>query len=246
MLKSFQRIKGLGVFADYSPPAGMVDFGAKKLNPELPQCSFTIATDADNINETNFTTSTHVVRVFNSDFIADNLNFAGSHFKPILLLGSESEAAQKEIERCEAMHKRAAELAAAFAKESGDAGKALSSAKTTSSAHIKKTVGLVAAFGSTQLEAELRTVALALSEHTLSEQAFNDDIRLAHTSATEAVGLCGLASGVAGRSRPSDRIARLHPAGACGATCASDAPLDACAYQNQRGTRRAYSSHCRP
>jgi len=96
---------------------------AKKLNPELPQCSFTIATDAGNINESNFTTSTHVVRVFNSDFIADNLNFAGSHFKPILLLGSESEAAQKEIERCEAMHKRAAELAAAFAKESGDAAK---------------------------------------------------------------------------------------------------------------------------
>jgi wobble nucleotide-excising tRNase len=211
MLKSFQRIKGLGVFADYAPPVGMIEFGvknliygwnysgkttlsrlvamleAKKLNPELPQCLFTIATDAGYVNETNFTTSTHVVRVFNADFVADNLNFAGSHFKPILLLGSESEAAQNEIERCDAMHRRATELAVAFAKESADAAKALSSAKTTSSAHIKKTVGLVAAFGSTQLDAELRTVALALSEHTLSEQAFNDDIKLAHTSATEAL-----------------------------------------------------------
>ena len=136
MLKSFQRIKGLGVFADYTPPAGTVEFSVKNLiygwnysgkttlsrlvamleskalNPELPQCSFTIATDAGNITEANLKSTSHVVRVFNSDFVADNLNFAGSHFRPILLLGSESEAAQKEIERCEAMHLRAVNGAA--------------------------------------------------------------------------------------------------------------------------------------
>lgn len=211
MLKSFQRIKGLGVFTDYSPPTGTAEFGvknliygwnysgkttlsrlvamleAKKINPELPQCSFTIATDAGNVTEANLSASSHVVRVFNSDFIADNLNFAGSHFKPILLLGSESEAAQKEIERCEAMHKRANDLVAGLTKESGDATKALSSAKTTASANIKKTLGLVAAFGSTQLDIELRSISLGLSEYTLSEQAFNADIKLAHTSATEAL-----------------------------------------------------------
>jgi len=125
MLKCFQRIKGLGVFADYSLPAGTAEFGvknliygwnysgkttlsrlvamleAKKLNPEQPKCSFTIATDEGNVTETNVSTSSHVVRVFSSDFVADSLNFAGSHFKPILLLGSESEAAQREIERCD-------------------------------------------------------------------------------------------------------------------------------------------------
>ena len=31
MLKSFQRIKGLGVFADYAPPAGTDEFGVKNL-----------------------------------------------------------------------------------------------------------------------------------------------------------------------------------------------------------------------
>ena len=205
MLKSFQRIKGLGVFADYAPPAGTTEFGvknliygwnysgkttlsrlvamleSKRINPELPQCSFTIATDVGNVTEANFASCSHVVRVFNSDFVADNLNFAGSHFKPILLLGSESEAAQKEIERCEAMHKRATDLAATLAKESSEAAKALSGAKTAASANIKKTVGLVAAFGSTQLDSELRTVGLALSEHTLAQQAFDDDIKIAHT-----------------------------------------------------------------
>jgi wobble nucleotide-excising tRNase len=211
MLKSIQRIKGLGVFADYAPPAGTTEFGvknliygwnysgkttlsrlvamleAKRLNPELPQCSFTIVTDAGNVTEANFQSTPHIVRVFNSDFVADNLNFAGSHFKPILLLGSESEAAQKEIERCEAMHRRAVEGAAKHVNEAVAASRALSAAKTSTSATIKKTIGLVAAFGSTQLEAELRIVNLALVDHTLSTPAFDDDIKLAHASAKEAL-----------------------------------------------------------
>ena len=98
MLKSFQRINGLGVFADYAPPAGTVEFGVKNLiygwnysgkttlsrlvamlesktlNSELPSCSFTITTDAGSITEANFTSTTQIVRVFNSDFVADNLN----------------------------------------------------------------------------------------------------------------------------------------------------------------------------
>ena len=211
MLKSFQRIKGLGVFADYTAPAGTAEFGVKNLiygwnysgkttlsrlvamleskalNPELPQCSFTISTDAGNVTEANFNSTLHVVRVFNSDFIADNLNFTGSHFKPILLLGSESEAAQKEIERCEAMHKRAVDGAAEQSKEIAAATKELSAAKTATSAMIKKTIGIVAAFGSTQLDAELRIVGLGLKDYALEADAFVADIKLAHTSAKESL-----------------------------------------------------------
>ncbi len=211
MLKSFQRIKGLGVFADYAPPAGTVEFGVKNLiygwnysgkttlsrlvamlesktlNPELPPCSFTITTDAGSITEANFKSTSQIVRVFNSDFVADNLNFAGSHFKPILLLGSESEAAQKEIERCDAMYKRAVDGATKKSNESAVAIKALNSGKTTTSATIKKTIGLVAAFGSTQLDAELRTVALGLEDYALTPEALEADIKLAHSSAKESL-----------------------------------------------------------
>ncbi|MBR8305674.1 AAA family ATPase [Burkholderia cenocepacia] len=211
MLKSFQRIKGLGVFADYTPPAGTVEFGVKNiiygwnysgkttlsrlvamlesktLNPELPKCSFTIATDAGNVTEQNFHSTSHVVRVFNSDFIAENLNFAGSHFRPILLLGSESESAQKEIERCEVMHKRAVDGASEQSEAATAAAKALSSAKTTASATIKKAIGLVAAFGSTQLDAELRTINLGLGNYALGTEAFEADIKLAHASAKESL-----------------------------------------------------------
>lgn len=211
MLKSFQRIKGLGVFADYTAPVGTAEFGVKNLiygwnysgkttlsrlvamleskalNPELPQCSFTISTDTGNVTEANFKSTSHVVRVFNSDFIADNLNFAGSHFKPILLLGSESEAAQKEIDRCEAMHNRAVNGAAEQSKEIAAATKELSAAKTATSAMMKTTIGLVAAFGSTQLDAELRIVGLGLKDYALGADAYNADIKLVHTSARESL-----------------------------------------------------------
>ena len=211
MLTGFQRIKGLGVFADYTQPAATAEFGVKNLiygwnysgkttlsrlvamleskavNPELPQCSFTISTDEGNVTEANFMSTSHVVRVFNSDFIADNLNFAGSHFKPILLLGSESEAAQKEIERCEVMHKRATDRAAEQSKEAASATRAMSAAKTATSATIKKTIGLVAAFGSTQLDAELRIAGLGLTDCALGADAFDADIKLAHASAKESL-----------------------------------------------------------
>ena len=209
MLKSIQRIKGLGVFTDYAPPVGTAEFGvkniiygwnysgkttlsrligmleSKKVIPELPPCSFTIATDTGNVTEQNFTSTSHVVRVFNSDFIADNLNFAGSHFKPILLLGSESDAAQKEIERCEAMLQRAINAATEQSKGISEAIRKLSSAKTTASATIKNTIGLVAAFGSTQLEGEIRTVSLGLEDYALGPEAFDADIKLAHASNKE-------------------------------------------------------------
>jgi wobble nucleotide-excising tRNase len=197
MLKSFQRIKGLGVFADYTPAVGTAEFGVKNLiygwnysgkttqsrlvgmlesktlGPEFQKCSFSIATDTGNVTEANFTSTSHIVRVFNSDFIADNLNFAGSHFKPILLLGSESDATQKEIERYEAMHKRAVDGAAEQSKALAAATRDLSSAKTSVSASIKKVIGLVAAFGSTQLDAELRTVNNGLKDYFLGDEAFD-------------------------------------------------------------------------
>lgn len=111
MIKGISRIKGLGVYENYTKPAGTQEFGVKNLiygwnysgkttlsrlfaqlesklpNPDLLSCSFTFETDSDPITETNFTQSNLIVRVFNEDFVRDNLNFTGQSFKPILLLG---------------------------------------------------------------------------------------------------------------------------------------------------------------
>ncbi len=206
MLKGIQKIKGLGVFSNFAPPAGMAEFGvknliygwnysgkttlsrlfglldAKKPNPELPPCSFSIDSDQGVVTEANYQTCPHVVRVFNSDFVTENLNFAGTPFKPILLLGSESEAAQKEIERCEELAKRSAAGAAAAKKGADDAKKTLDKAKTDAAAAIKSTMSLVTFFGATQLDKELLTVGLGLEDYELSATALDADLKLARSS----------------------------------------------------------------
>jgi wobble nucleotide-excising tRNase len=123
MLKSIEKIKGLGVYHSYSKPAGTQDFGLKNLiygwnysgkttlsrlfaqleaksaNPDLSGCEFTFGTADDSITEKNFSQCKLSVRVFNSDFVRANLHFDGGSFNPILLLGKESEEAQRKIDQ---------------------------------------------------------------------------------------------------------------------------------------------------
>ena len=123
MLKSIEKIKGLGVYHSYSKPAGTQEFGIKNLiygwnysgkttlsrlfaqletkvaNPDLAGCEFTFATASDAITEKTFNHCNLSVRVFNSDFIRSNLHFDGGSFNPILLLGKESQEAQRKIDK---------------------------------------------------------------------------------------------------------------------------------------------------
>ena len=130
----------------------------------------------------NYQTCPQIVRVFNSDFVAENLNFAGTPFKPILLLGSESEAAQKEIDRCEELAKRAATGAADAKKTADDAKRTLDKTKTDAAASIKSTMSLVNFFGATQLDKELLTVGLGLEDYELAASALEANLKLARSS----------------------------------------------------------------
>jgi len=209
VFKSIQKIKGLGVFENYTQPPGTNEFGIKNLiygwnysgkttlsrlfglldtkkpNPDLPPFSFSIETDHGVVTETNYQTSPHIVRVFNSDFVAENLNFTGSSFRPILLLGSESDEAQKEIDRCDAMLKRALAGSGKTKKDAQSAKKALADAKTEEAQMIKSTMSLVTFFGAVQLDKELLTVRLGLEDYRLSDKAYEADIKLARTSDQE-------------------------------------------------------------
>lgn len=121
MIKGISKIKGLGVYDNYTKPIGTQEFGiknliygwnysgkttlsrlfaqleTKKLHHDLIGCEFSFEIDGPPITEKNLDQSDLIVRVFNSDFIRENLHFEGSNFKPILLLGKDSEDAQKKI-----------------------------------------------------------------------------------------------------------------------------------------------------
>ncbi len=123
MLKSIEKIKGLGVYQNYNKPVGTQEFGIKNLiygwnysgkttlsrlfaqleaktaNPDLAGCEFSFGFENEAITEKNFNRSNISVRVFNSDFVTANLHFEGGSFNPILLLGKESEEAQQKIDK---------------------------------------------------------------------------------------------------------------------------------------------------
>lgn len=213
MLKIIRKIKGLGVYDNYTPPAGTNDFSAKNLiygwnysgkttlsrlfslletkkpNPDLPDFYFSIETDQGVVTEASYQTSPHIVRVFNSDFVVENLNFTGSTFSPILLLGSGSDVSQTEIERCDGMLKRAKAGSEKVNSDTQIAKKTMSDAKTEAAQQIKSTMSLVSFFGTVQLDKELRTVSLGLDDYSLSDEAYDSDLKLARTSDQEQLPL---------------------------------------------------------
>ncbi len=209
VFKSIKKIQGLGVFNDYKAPSDIAEFGlknliygwnysgkttlsrlfrvieSKKTNPELPTFKFSIDTDNGLITDENFHESTQVVRVFNSDFILENLNFSGSPFKPILLLGTESEEAQNKIEKCEALSNRVLKKISDSKNSIDTSKKKLDKAKTDAAARIKTTIPLVSFFGSTQLDKELQTVMTTKENYKLSQSELESDLKLARTSDQE-------------------------------------------------------------
>lgn len=70
--------------------------------PDLASIEFTIQTDTGAIKQNNLTSHTLNVRVFNEDFIEENLLFEESQAKKIVILGKENVETKKEIDRLEA------------------------------------------------------------------------------------------------------------------------------------------------
>lgn len=209
MIKGISKIRNLGVYDNYTKPAGIKEFGVKNLiygwnysgkttlsrlfaqlesktpNTDLSGSSFTIETDEGPITEKNFTQTNQTVRVFNSDFIRDNLNFAGQSFKPILLLGKESEEAQKKLDHCEDLSKRTQEKLRGFTKEASKIESDFSAAKTSAAANIKKTLGLVEAYTATHLSRDITTISNLEDSQLQNEDKFRGDLKLSLTSDSE-------------------------------------------------------------
>ncbi|MCQ4254564.1 AAA family ATPase [Stutzerimonas stutzeri] len=206
MIKGIQKIKGLGVYGDYARPAGTQDFAVKNLiygwnysgkttlsrlfalleskqtNSDFSGCTFTLDTDEGPITQANFTQSSLTVRVFNSDFIAKNLNFAGEAFEPILLLGADTDKAQKRLDQCEAMATRAHQRSGEIGKSISTLNKRLSDTKTSEAARIKKNLGLVAAYTASHLQTDITIVELLEVSQALPDEAYASDLKLALTS----------------------------------------------------------------
>ena len=203
MIKGITRIKGLGVYDNYTKPAGTSELGIKNLiygwnysgkttlsrlfaqleskkpNSDLAGCEFSFDTDTQPITEKNFEQSDLMVRVFNSDFIRDNLHFEGNSFSPILLLGKESEEAQekidhksKKITKSEVVRKRIESQITTYTQS-------VSNAKTEAAKNIRQLLK-IDPYTATQLNSDITAVGV-LDSQLLSENDLTNSLGLALT-----------------------------------------------------------------
>lgn len=203
MLKSIEKIKGLGVYQSYSKPTGTQDFGIKNLiygwnysgkttlsrlfaqletksaNPDLSGCEFTLGADGDSITEKNFSRCSLSVRVFNSDFVRANLHFDGGSFNPILLLGKESEEAQRKIDELSQRIKRSEETQRKLDGKFEELKARIAQAKTDTAKFIRQHLK-VDPYTATHLAQDLVAVGV-LDAQLLAEKELADAIELALT-----------------------------------------------------------------
>lgn len=212
MLKSIKRIKGLGVYGDYSPPAGAVnEFGIKNLiygwnysgkttlsrlfahlergdfDPEIAGYNFSFDTDTGPVTEANAKMCGHVVRVFNTDFVRANLNFTGSPSRPILLLGAESEETQREIARLTEMRGRVIHAISIQKKTAEADTAALAEAKKAAAVSTRAALSLTEIYTATQMEKDIQVVSLGLENYNLTPEQLESDTKLARTSDQDAL-----------------------------------------------------------
>lgn len=126
MIRRIQLIKGFGVFGHFQWPVGLPDF--KKFNliygwnysgkttlsrafrcfeQKLPHVDFAgaqvqLTADDGAIHHLSAPQSAPVFRVFNSDFVRENLSFSDGSAAPILVLGAEDIAKQEALKAKEA------------------------------------------------------------------------------------------------------------------------------------------------
>jgi wobble nucleotide-excising tRNase len=118
MLTSIKKVKGLGVFRDFTAAADLPAFGRFNLiygengsgkttlsrlfraiedgdHAEYPDLAFTVATDAGDL--TKGQKCARKIRVFNSDYIEANIGQFDNPIKHILIVGEDNKALAEEI-----------------------------------------------------------------------------------------------------------------------------------------------------
>lgn len=203
MIKGISKIKGLGIYANYARPASIQEFGVKNLifgwnysgkttlsrlfaqieakakNPDLSGCEFSFQTDGLPLTEKNFEQTDLIVRVFNSDFIRDNLHFEGSSFKPILLLGKEAEKAQSQIDYKIDRIKRVGKTTKALDSQLITTNQAMANAKTEAAKSLRHLLK-IDPYTATQLGADMLVVQVCDSQ-LLTDKVLSEKIELALT-----------------------------------------------------------------
>ncbi|WP_431289720.1 AAA family ATPase [Burkholderia cepacia] len=204
MLKSIEKIKKLGVYENCTKPAGIKEFAAKNLiygwnysgkttlsrlfakleakapHPDFKDCEFTFNGGADAITEKNFHECDLSIRVFNSDFVRNNLFFELGNCNAILLLGKESEEAQKKIDTLSKRIDESNQSIRKIGKKCDGYTEAIQEEKKKSAQNIRQRLK-VDPYNATHLTSDIQAISLLDETQSLSDKDLSDAIELALT-----------------------------------------------------------------
>ena len=159
-IQRLKRVQGLGVFQDFSWATGLEDFqnynliyglngsGKTTLSNifrclELKKCTegqFTWTADGSDISSANLATHTKLpqVKVFNRDFVSDNVFTSFGTCCPIFFLGEDSAAKRKQIEEKEAEKGKLETTLSEAERKEGGKKKSLEDLRIDTAATIKE------------------------------------------------------------------------------------------------------------
>lgn len=206
MLRNIQRMRGFGIFDDYTKPPAIADFAeknviygwnysgkttisrlfnaleAKKLPSNLHAARFSLIDHSGStITEVSLGACDKAVAVFNSDFTNRNLSWDGEAFLPILLLGDDSIEAEKKIAADEAVVQRCRDGFKIKRNSISAIDDAVSEGKTLVAKQIKTTLNIVESFTAVHLGQVLVLIAIDDKTKVLSADQLADDLLLALT-----------------------------------------------------------------
>jgi len=142
-------------------------FEKGKLHDDYRAATFELANQTGKFDHTFL--SVPNIRVFNSDFIKENLKWDADNIEPILLLGAENIELQKKLEEAEKKLKLSDENLVTSRKEKDDKDKRLKKALTDKARSIGTLLG-VRNFDRDNL---IRYVEAVQAQHTLSNGGFD-------------------------------------------------------------------------
>ncbi|WP_417888039.1 AAA family ATPase [Zunongwangia sp.] len=205
MIKRINQIKKFGVFNDYRRSGDIQEFDKiniiygwnysgkttisrifqcfelNKLNSDYENCEFEIE-DYNGHKLTQNDLQHLKIKVFNSDFIRDNIHLEGGNFNPVLLLGEDTKLAQEQLKIELKKIEKVKRIERNLIKESSAIEKSILDGLTTAASKIKDSLQIVQAFTRTHLKPIFEKVKSDHESYLLSETEFQKTLKTATIS----------------------------------------------------------------
>jgi wobble nucleotide-excising tRNase len=210
MIKRINNIKNFGVFNNYKRSGDIQDFAKvniiygwnysgkttisrlfqclefKSKNADYTSCEFELEDYSNNKgNQNNLNINNHEIKVFNSDFIRDNIHLEGESFDPILLLGDDAKKAEEEIKLKDDKLNKIIEINRKLSKEYIAIENAIQTGLTQRASLIKETLQIVQAYTKTHLKPVFDSIKNNYLTHIQTDEKVSELLKNATASESD-------------------------------------------------------------